>query len=298
MTIRPILETWVELQTKILAFHKGPYKHNIVHAIHNIRNLANHIQEHLATIQAWLNTYLDANREELCIRNWLETANEYFLHWLDTKQDYGHISSRIHEWDAMFPDDTVCFSQASTIVRRTVQQMNPDLCDDPDILETHKDKPCVSNGWYCDMCDDIEHAWKAKLVRKVTQSEHVLLNRSLHDAFWNKVKGSTHIPTTWTFPKIYNDAYSLYEKPIETKEGMIQAANSRRRVYTKQGKTPFQACEEFLSVLSSLDSGWTIQGHQIDTDWKIFRQCIHKMDIVSYVLSLDLVRCREIEDML
>ena len=300
--MKPILTRWIELQSKIHEFHnpKSPYKHNVKMAIQYTQELGKHIQEHMPTIETWLHTYLDTNRKEICIRYWLETANEYFLHWLDKKCDDGHISSRIHEWDAMLEaeDINMRFDQAKKIVKETIHHMDPDLCDDPDILQIHKDKPCVSNGWYCDLCYDLEFAWKAKLVQQLTQSEHVLLNRSLHDEVCNRAKQTAQIPPSWVFPKIYNGLYSHSETPIETRDDMVQAANKRRSVYKKQGKTPFQACEEFLSIVYSLDSGWFLQQWQIDTDWKMFRHCMNKMEVVSYVVPLDLVRAREIEDML
>ena len=307
IAMKHIIDKWLLLQSDIQEFKnpKSIYHNNVIEAIGRTRLLGKHIQQNLDEIQQWLSSYLNNNRAEIYLRYWLETGNEYLLHYLDNKQDHHHIHSRIHEWASFFDDSTfltydISFANAKEIVKNAVNRMDPNLCNDPLILDIHKGRDCVSNGWFCDYCEDLEHSWKNKLVEQAKQTNNVFLNKSLHDEFVNSVLNSpivSLIPNTWTFPKIYNGLYSFSEKPLETMEDMIQKARETRNVYEKQGQTPFQACTDFISTVFSYSSGFSIQQSQMTKEWKIFRYFMNKMDVVLYVLPIDLAQCREIEDM-
>lgn len=305
--MKHIIEKWLSLQTSIHEFHnpKSIYTHNVIEAIKRIRALGKFIEENEEGMQTWLQEYLQRNREEVFLRYWLETGNEYLLKYLEDKRENGHIHSRITEWASMFenaafPTYDGSFDKAKTIVKTIIRRMDPDLCDDEETLAIHKDKQCVSNGWYCDYCEDLEQSWKQKLIQQAKQSNNVFLNKSLHDNFIKEVLQSSivhRIPNPWAFPKIYNGLYAFFEKPIETKEEMFEKAKKQRSVYQVQGKTPFQSCTELLSMLSMYCTGWSIQLRATDSEWHVFRYMMNKLETLLYVIPLDLAKCKEIEEM-
>ena len=307
MSIRPIIETWLELQTRIQEFlnPKSIHRNNVLNVLKHTRKLASHILDNAEDIQNWLNTYLATHREEICIRYWLESATEAFSKSLENRIFTEHIHSRIEEWDALFDDSmfgpyAVRYADAKEIVIQTLRRKNPELCDDEEILAKHKDKPCVSNGWSCDRCEDVEYAWARKLIQQAQATNHVLLNRSHHEECLRRILQSPiakRIPTTWSLPTIYNGPYAWSEIPIETRDAMVQEAQICRGMYAKQGQTPFQACNGFVSILFRYSTGWSLQESELRTDWSMFRYLYTKLETVLHVIPLDLVRCQEIEEM-
>jgi hypothetical protein len=300
MTLPPILQRWLDLQTTIGQFHNRTHVryHNVNEAIQHTRLLFEHIAQHSKPIQDWLDVYLAEHRTEICLRYWLESGHEYCMQYLEHGHAYTPMHARRQEWDTLFQGPTfrsydVGWEQALQIVQRARRNMDVEICRDEAILAIHKDKPCVSNGWYCDLCDDMEHAWKRAVKQQVLQSKHVLLNKSLHEEFLTRAIQSEvvqRIKKDWEFPIVY-------EPNVETLEGIQKCVQERRSVYAKQGKTPYQACTEFLSILAHSTTGcWISQSH-LQTDWEVFQHLMCRLPVIHHAIPIDLQRCKEIEDM-
>ena len=287
MTLLPILQRWLELQSAIAHFHNRTHVryHNVKEAIQYTRLLFEHIAQHTNTIQDWLDAYLAKHRTDICLRYWLESGYEHCMECLEHGHAYTPMHARRQEWDILFQGPTfrsydVGWEQALQIVQRARRNMDVEICRDETILAIHKDKPCVSNGWYCDLCDNMEHAWKRVVKQQVLQSKHVFLNKSLHEAFLAEAMQSKQVDSDWSYPT----------EPFADMQTRVQ-----RSMYAKQGKTPYQACEEFLSILRR--DVW-ISPNLLETDWQLFQHLMDKLPTILYVMPIDRPRCEEIDEML
>jgi hypothetical protein len=302
-----ILVEGKRLHDDISAFddNKHPHYQNVKRAIMALEALRAFIQASLPVIDAWLQTYLDANRTELFLKFWLHHGTLHADVYIDRRVVLDVYPEFAQQWTATVPalvgTTNTTLEDADRQITDYFNQRDPSNCDIEEILAHHKDKRCESNGWFCWYCEDVEHAWDSHLKNQLKASTNLFLNKSLQPAFF--VAMAHHqVPADWRPPverfDEYRGSYRPEHRPrqaVFTNEDLLQDAQRRREPYKKDGKTPYQCMKEVLERVK-YDDVWRLE-YGMKTEFDAFRFFWAYSSVIRQVIDLDGARCREIQEL-
>lgn len=259
-SILPLLTRWNEI-IQILRQTSVPSDVNYYNSHYNLElmiELCNHIKSVLPTIYDWSFSYLSAHRKSAWIRSML-ACGQYFVKralWNQTL-DGQPPPQFLDDWNAMFygrAEVFTCdidFRVAYDIVVSAISHMDYEYCDDPNILEIHKEKPCTGDGCFCDLCETAADAWVKKIREDVGAINNIFLNPSLTDAFINTFMNASEfvVPNDWV--PIYGANYYFSHEPndIYWRDIFYSCISCSRVDYGVAGLTPFQAMNAQRSTL-------------------------------------------------
>lgn len=259
--IKPVLEEWHKLYKEVEAVSdkKSNVYRNVTEGVQRLRRCGNYILFNLPAIKEWCEDYLSANRKEVWLRFWLSHASEHFLDKVDDTR-YGTVLSPnfAEEWAAVMTgwvDSSggfdVSIASLKSLMNEMHEKMDVLFCDVPEIRAIHEGLECVSNGWYCDYCDDTEFRWHRYLRTEIKKSRNIFLNREIQEEF---VQGALAdpdivIPETWRPPVIFPQRTLV--------EHTLNWHHIRQSYTSRLGGTPIQYLSDVLEpVTSYTDGGW------------------------------------------
>lgn len=209
------------------------------------------LQEEIPPLKQWCEEYLEANRAKLRISFWLEHG------WVVTKRSMANReflfeASLLHrsfkqEWNEILEElgnpPEASFQNAVEAIGEAYEIHDIACCNVKEILDKHEGKPCISNGWYCDYCEDQEYAWRDLLKKRLEASGNVFLNKEAKEIFLKRAVEAISNHSTWeppaSNPQIQRDTYATeLKRAKEFVDYMIDFAKWRRNLFSHEGN-PF-----------------------------------------------------------
>lgn len=255
---------WEHLLKNLADFdkHTSAYFHNAPYALQKCKDLLLFMKEEVPSLRQWCNSYLESNRNEIYIKYWVEYGWTFLNGYNHGINNIRHITdfSQIHKdfqssWkkicsdlldkSKIFPEEEIDFDRAYFLLKESNRIQSTSFCTVPEILEIHKDKPCISNGWFCDYCEDMEHIWHRYLIEKLKREQNIFLNKGVKVGFLEEAIKISIVPEGWKPP---SENYQIYRLDLET-----------------DGKTPYQIMYKIVEFAK-----WNI------SIWKPFRSDFEK----------------------
>jgi hypothetical protein len=297
-----LIEKWNLFIKEIQQFKNkdSRYHYNVKRAMQLYRELAAFLRTNEPVLRAWMVSYLGKYRRQIFVRWWCMHVSQ----WATEQIKDNFPEKKLHPdtqrvWDSMFgAEKGTQFSLAYTVIMQAKAKRELKGCDDLTILAQHEGKQCDGNGFYCDLCDTQEHAWHQELIRRVTESQHILLNPTIyyrHSAFYNE--SQSVIIASWSPPHIWGKKYKN-RSPVDINDiDEYKEHLTTERLSKRDGQTPIQATHDFISATLSFSAGWHVSVCEQDK-YIAFCGLWNTLDIIDYVINLDLPRVDEIEAML
>jgi hypothetical protein len=189
-------------------FHSNTssYFHNAPYTVTKCRELLFYMKAKLPVLYKETKEYIEKHRNEIYVKSYVMRGWELYADL------YGNLrffqESLVHkfedDWMTSLLDSGDNYTNAeyaSQKVRDVHDKHEISHCDLEDILKVHRDKPCQDNGWFCDMCDTMEHLWHRYLVEKLHDERNIFLNKTMRDGFIEKKVKEVNVPLTW-YPEI------------------------------------------------------------------------------------------------
>jgi hypothetical protein len=296
-----LIEKWTTFVKEIHQFEHSHsrYYHNVKRAMQHYRELAEFLRANEPVLRAWMLAYLEKHRRQIFVRWWSNHVSQ----WATEQIKDNFPEKKLHPdtqrvWDSVFggEKDTE-FSLAYNVVMQAKARREIEACDDLTILAHHEGKQCISNGYYCDMCDSQEYEWRQELIRRITHSQHPLLNADKYYRYLFDKSLDERIEF-WSPPHIWGKDYS--KRPCnniyDIDEYKLYLKSYREKYFKRDGQTPMQAAKDFISATLFL-SGWNISAHKQD-EYEVFFGLWNTLDMIDVVITMDLVHVAEIEAML
>jgi hypothetical protein len=302
--IRDIIDKWLDLQVELnsVRLEFSPHYKNITYCKDALQRLQEHIKMHRQTLQTWLQENLKATKKEKWIKTGVDRGTEYVQ---DILNDNRHGNSLPTDYDKSWPQFytntpfngfDINIQTAITSAKNAAKRFDIIYCTDEEILNMHLDIPHQDNGWFCDLCDTMELAWRDKLKTKCKDTNNIFLNTSLQKEFislW--APHITEVPNeyeTWEPMKEYGEKYDRHNKNYITHmDELKQYMDERRDTSYKieSGKTPIQHVDNILYILQSTVIGYDLglrKGRY--TEYDLFMNLWSRLDCITYPMERDL----------
>jgi hypothetical protein len=298
--ILQIVQTWHNMQKELKDIQKesSPNYNNSYYAIKIAEDINNYVESNINAINNWLYEYKNNNLFELWLHyginsalNSLQNKNQYFTHyryrWL--YKSYSDINELSYYWPIFFEkDNRLNISYANSILEKyNKEKSSISYCKDQTILDIHKDKPCTNNGWYCDLCEEMEAKWLYKLDNELKKINNIFIHSELRKEFVTESK-NINKQISWEPPTYYNVFYKGYKSyPIYSPEDCILANISIRKNDKKIGQTASQYLKTFISNLIQWDYSLTIDNYNENAMNDLFARLWSLKSVVKELIHIN-----------
>jgi hypothetical protein len=311
--VQEILQTWNTKAKELMAFKE----HNCIVAATNAKDLVGFLRSSEPLLRVWMNDYLSKNRETIFIKSY----SSLMLHWTKDliKERWPSIqlhSDLANQWNSVFGSKPgLCFELAERVVKEAKNRICQDhfeikehlhQIDDLTILGIHDGLPCDVCPWQgCDICENQYEAWKEELFRRISQSQHPLLNSEaryswrIRECFEEKPLADDWLPPhNWLRSKFYSCRFEHGQWYYDFNQFRDKMIKTLSVPLGSHGESPSSACSSFLSDLCN----WALmdpRDHKKDftKEYEVFDFLWNSLDIIHESYDLVLERAQEITDM-
>jgi hypothetical protein len=152
------------------------------------------------------------------------------------------------------------------------------VCEDPDIAAIHEGKPCEGNGWYCDLCEDVDMKWEQKVGQELRALDNMFLNKERRE----------ELVQTWL------EKHRDQTVPRPPKADFLTSLEIARKTRDKAQHvgTPMQCLREFLGSVyleGGLHLATTRHG-----PWYAFAELWGNVEVLEALLPEDQERVKDI----
>ncbi len=318
-SVRNILLEW---KTKSSQLHlRGEnedlnYRNSLLVAT-KIKDLANFLRSEEQNLRQWMMKYLAENRKKI----FLKSNSSLVLHWAKDKVLEIFPKVKLHpevaaQWDSVFGTNPAkSFSLVQRVVQdhrsRTENQMQTfkdiaSKCDDLTIIARHEGIECQYMDWIgCELCETQCNIWRKELVRRMTHSQHPLLNsedKLNHiTCYWENGKMKPkEVPEDWIPLHHWCHCYSNhceYSYCYDYDEFIKYMKKNMGVTFAERGLTPVKACSDILfnvTYCARLEPRWDTN---FDDEYSVFDLLWNSLDIISASYDYVIARADELTAM-
>lgn len=301
-TIREILKNLSDKMTNIIGFNckwrETQIYRNPTALYEALKDYTAYYKHTEPILKQWIQAYLAENKRYLFARLWLDHSREYLIgKYKNTTGLFLHPRFG-QEWPhAVQQSPATSYEWAENFVNFQLSIKRIENCTDRSILAIHENQPCKSNGWFCDLCEDMEFKWLSKLEHEIKNSTNIILNNNYHESFATDfTKQETYLPEDWLPPKVYGFSWAT-SVPILTLNEIDKEIRKKRLAYTEDFKAKFQCWEDLYDCFTSPTTGLQFHYTEKLQPYEIFGLLWPKLDIWSTLLKMDMKRAEDIMKM-
>lgn len=187
------------------------YFHNAPYAYQKCKALLEFMKKEKPILEEWCRNFLQENRNKIYVRYWFHQGWKFLNGHNHGTGNLRFLESTtlLHrnfqeEWETINTTlgnkKEYNFQDALSKLEEAHEKQDVRFCTVPEILKIHEGKKCESNGWYCDDCEDMEHAWHRHLITKLQETQNIFLNKGCKRRFLETMDQREIVPEEWEPP--------------------------------------------------------------------------------------------------
>lgn len=208
-------------------------------------------------------------------------------------------------------DFDISYKHYIVLINKMKEEKNFSNCNDPEILDLHKDIEC-NDGFSCCHCEDQEERWHVIVSKKYKSMNNIFINPKLGNLFIEKwleavlnLKDTEQEKINFIWPplRIYklreflnsfdeNDVQFEFDEYISQ---LIRERDRRYHGYYVRSKVEFEFIRDLRYALDeySLDSIYPFKESPNQFN-EIYLAISHILSYISYMVYIDRKRCNEL----
>ena len=258
------------------------YFHNVPYVLNKCKELLEYMKKERVNLRKECDAYLKSNRNEIYIRYWLEQGwNIFHPIQINSQPKMNLLHPDFYsEWERIYTQigskEEYLFKNAYELYMEKYKKSNISFCTEDSILQYHSGKKCISNGWYCDYCEDVEIKWHKYLTQCIESAQNIFLNKEVKEEFLVKAiqLPFTLVPNEWKPPspqRIMLQFNADGKTPTQLMFFIVDFAKYQIKIWNFLEKeiSPFTYFCEVWNFLETLDSKLSLLEHACEEVEKI-----------------------------
>jgi len=327
LRILDMLSEWNKMNRLVTRYIDKDYGNKAFLA--NAMKFLEWLQEGVPFLHKWCADFLCNETLEDKLRGWLTYGVTIGSHAYACDSVCGYITKKPvpvefeKHWQLFFrksDDDAdiitlndlefdISFKHYGKLMTDMAAECSISRCDDPDILDIHKDLPC-NGGLMCILCEEQQEQWIKIVTKRFKSLRNIFINKECFAEFiklWIcAVKGMSDkeqesIKYCWPPVRMHtiHERWRSAETTLYVDECISQLLKYREDLYYKyktRPKVEFELIQDFQRIFEEYKIPYNALGEGGNRYNEIFLFLTNILPKLSYMLAADLQRCKELTD--